>query len=181
MKAAHSSQPVAVTPLLAAVLPHEQKLRALLWRYTRNHADTDELLQEIYLHLHTVPATEIIRAPLGYAITLARSLAIDWVRHMKVIPIELLADISQLNHDDPIKVLDRVVAAQEELEQLVAAVQQLAPKMRRIFVLAKVYGLTHTELAESLGISHNTIEQHLAEAVRQLAAILGNRVPKEYS
>jgi RNA polymerase sigma-70 factor (ECF subfamily) len=44
-------------------------------------------------------------------------------------------------------------------------VDRLPPLCRRVFVLRKVYKLSHTEIAEVLGVSHSTIEKHVAKGL----------------
>jgi RNA polymerase sigma-70 factor (ECF subfamily) len=44
-------------------------------------------------------------------------------------------------------------------------VDQLPPLCRRVFVLRKVYRLSHDEIAEVLGVSHSTIEKHVAKGL----------------
>jgi DNA-directed RNA polymerase specialized sigma24 family protein len=41
----------------------------------------------------------------------------------------------------------------------------LPPLCRRVFVLRKVYRLSHDEIAEVLGVSHSTIEKHVAKGL----------------
>ncbi|MGH8200295.1 MAG: RNA polymerase sigma factor [Steroidobacteraceae bacterium] len=41
----------------------------------------------------------------------------------------------------------------------------LPPLCRRVFVLRKVYQLSHAEIAQVLGVSHSTIEKHVAKGL----------------
>ena len=42
---------------------------------------------------------------------------------------------------------------------------RLPPLCRRVFVLRKVYRLSHDEISEVLGVSHSTIEKHVAKGL----------------
>jgi RNA polymerase sigma-70 factor (ECF subfamily) len=44
-------------------------------------------------------------------------------------------------------------------------VDRLPPLCRRVFVLRKVFKLTHAEISEVLGVSHSTIEKHVAKGL----------------
>ena len=55
--------------------------------------------------------------------------------------------------------------ARRRFESFCAAVDRLPPLCRRVFVLRKVYRLSHDEIAEVLGVSHSTIEKHVAKGL----------------
>jgi RNA polymerase sigma-70 factor (ECF subfamily) len=152
-------------------MAYEGILRACLYRYTRNRADVDELLQDVYAALltcHTQPTN--VRA---FVLTAARNMAFDWLRHRNVVPIELLADVEELETLDESSLVDEIIESQQELERFVWAARQLSPRVQQVFVLKKVYGHNHRQIAQRLGISENTVEQHMTRAARMLARILG--------
>jgi RNA polymerase sigma factor (sigma-70 family) len=156
---------------LVASLEFEGVLRACLYRYARNVADVDELLQETYEHLlaaGAAPEREEVRSIRAFALTVARNVALSWLRHRQVVPIELVADLEALETLD-----DR----DQELALLTRAVARLPARCRQVFTLRKVYGLSQKEIAASLSISENTVEQHLAKGVRLCtAALAGSHV-----
>lgn len=56
-----------------------------------------------------------------------------------------------------------------EIEQ---AINQLPPKTKLVFQMAKVEGMKYKEIADILNISVNTIDNHIATAVKKLSFIL---------
>lgn len=58
-----------------------------------------------------------------------------------------------------------------EIEQ---AINQLPPKTKLVFQMAKVEGLKYKEIAEVLNISVNTIDNHIATAIKKLSVVLKN-------
>lgn len=165
--------------LLLEALTHESVLRACLFRYTRNNADVDELLQEVYTHLlicHTHPIN--VRA---FALTMARNMAFDWLRHRAVVPMELLADLDELECLEGSALVEEIIGSQQELERFVSATQQLSARVRQVFVLKKVYGYSQKQIAQRLGIAENTVEQHLTKAARHLTRIMGIEAGMETS
>ena len=156
------------------VLECESVLRACLFRYTRNLADVDELLQETYARLLAPrssdrPELQSVRA---FALGIARNLALDWLRHQKVIQLDLVADIESLNVLDECNQVEEIVNAHQELALLSAAINELPAKCREVFVQRKVYGCSQKEISARLGISENTVEQHLVKAARKCAQAL---------
>lgn len=46
----------------------------------------------------------------------------------------------------------------------------LSPVRRKVFVLSKIEGYTYKEIAASLHISIKTVDNHIAQALKQLRA-----------
>jgi RNA polymerase sigma-70 factor (ECF subfamily) len=160
---------------LVASLEFEGVLRACLYRYARNVADVDELLQETYEHLlaaGAAPEREEVRSIRAFALTVARNVALSWLRHRQVVPIELVADLESLETLDDRDQVEEIVNSHQELALLTRAVARLPERCRQVFTLRKVYGLSQKEIAASLSISENTVEQHLAKGVRLCTAAL---------
>jgi RNA polymerase sigma factor (sigma-70 family) len=161
---------------LVASLEFEGVLRACLYRYARNVADVDELLQETYEHLlaaGAAPEREEVRSIRAFALTVARNVALSWLRHRQVVPIELVADLEALETLDDRDQVEEIVNSHQELALLTQAVARLPERCRQVFTLRKVYGFSQKEIAASLSISENTVEQHLAKGVRLCTAALG--------
>lgn len=65
-----------------------------------------------------------------------------------------------------------LLIASELLQQVNRAIRDLPPKCRIVYKLVKEDGLTYKEVAEVLDISPRTVENHIATAVRKIAASL---------
>ena len=109
-----------------------------------------------------------------FALTVARNVALSWLRHRQVVPIELVADLEALELLDERSLVDEIVNSHQELALLTAAVARLPARCRQVFTLRKVYGLSQKEIAAELDISENTVEQHLAKGMRLCSAALAN-------
>lgn len=162
---------------LVAALEFEGVLRACLFRYARNAADVDELLQETYANLLTAGSArgrEEIRSIRAFALTVARNVALSWLRHKQVVHIELVADLEALELLDETALVEEIVNSHQELGLLAGAVARLPTRCRQVFTLRKVYGLSQKEIAAELRISENTVEQHLAKGMRLCRAALAD-------
>lgn len=145
-------------------------IRAALYKFTHNAADVDELSQDVYLNMlaaGVMPAS--VRSPRAFCLTIARNVALDWWRHRKIVPIELIADMAELELVDENAQAEDIVNSHQELVVLADVVESMPPAMRRVFTLRKVYGYTQKEIAAALNISEHTVEQHLFKAARVLA------------
>lgn len=80
-----------------------------------------------------------------------------------------------------LEAIDLVIENEEQnFEELIRLVnneiENLPKKCKRIFLLNKKEGLTHTEISEHLGISIKTIEGHMARAFKTLGEKLGPKI-----
>ncbi len=158
---------------LLEALESEGVLRACLFRYVRNPADVDELLQETYARLlGAKPSGGEVRSVRALALTIARNVALDWLRHRDVVPIDLVSDLASLDVLDEKAQVDEIVNSHQELALLSEVIAELPKRSRRVFTLRRVYGLSQREISEKLGISEKTVEQMLARAVRRCAEAL---------
>ena len=104
---------------LLEALESEGLLRACLFRYVRNPADVDDLLQETYARLLVANPSGggEVRSVRALALTIARNVALDWLRHRNVVPIELVSDLTNLDVLDEKAQVDEIVNAHQELER----------------------------------------------------------------
>jgi len=159
---------------LLQALDIESVLRACLYRYTRSNPDVDELLQEVYARVLVAGSSNDpeVRSVRAFALTIARNVAFDWLRHKQVVPIELVADLEALEVLDEGEQIEEIVNSHQELALLVEAIQDLPDRCRQVFTLRKVYGYSQKEIALRMNISENTVEQHLTKAARRCAQAL---------
>lgn len=159
---------------LLEALESEGLLRAFLFRYARNGADVDELLQETYARLLAATQAEgvRVRSVRALALTIARNAALDWIRHRNVVPMALVSDLAALDVLDESAQIEEIVNAHQELALLAECVAELPERCRQAFTLRRVYGLSQREIAERLNIEEGTVEQLLARAIRRCAESL---------
>ena len=69
----------------------------------------------------------------------------------------------------PIQSPDEAMISKEEMEKINNAIQQLPPKCKHVFFLAKIEGLPYKEIADILNISVKTINNHIAFALEEIA------------
>jgi RNA polymerase sigma factor (sigma-70 family) len=159
---------------LLEALESEGVLRAYLFRFVRNPADVDELLQETYARLLIAGPAEHgeLRSVQAFALTIARNIALDWLRHRDVVPIELVADLASLDVLDEKAQVEEIVNSHQELALLSDVVADLPRRSRQAFTLRRVYGLSQREIAVRMDVSESTVEQLIARAVRRCADAL---------
>ena len=154
------------------ILPHERAIRSWLAKRTRD-LDIDDIVQEMYARLAAIDDAENIRNPRQYASQTAISIALNLVRHARVVPMVTIGDFEGLELTSLEPSPERTVSSQEELRQLENTLAELPAACRTAFLLRRVEGLSQKEVAEKLGISIKTVEKYMARSVRFLIEVYG--------
>ena len=69
------------------------------------------------------------------------------------------------------------MGARQELERLGTIVAALPVQCRRVFELRKFDGLSHRDIAQRMGLSEKTVENHLTRALARIAEALAASTP----
>lgn len=149
----------------------ESVLRAYLYRFTRNVADVEELLQETYARiLSRAEVSAQIQSSRAFTLTIARNVALDFIRRRQIVSIELVADMEDLAEMGETAQIEELIATHQELTILAEFIETLPARCRQAFTLRKVYGFSQKEIAERMNISVHTVEQHLTKAAHLCAS-----------
>ncbi|ODP39011.1 RNA polymerase sigma factor [Sphingomonas turrisvirgatae] len=146
---------------------------AVLQRYfTRRGipaSDAQDLVQEVFARLLNKDDLDDVANADGYLFAAAANMARDYFRHRNVRmanPAAGFASEVQRTEDfDP----ERLVAGRQELDMLLAALNEMPERMRNIFILARLENLPRNEIAERLGVSKRTVEAQITLATACLA------------
>ena len=158
--------------LAVNIIPHERAIRSWLARRTHD-LDIDDIVQEMYARLAALDDAEKISNPRQYASQTAISIALNLVRHARVVPMVTIGDFECLELASPEPSPERTVISHEELRQLENTLAELPAACRTAFLLRRVEGLSQKEVAEKLGISIKTVEKYMARSVRFLIEVYG--------
>jgi len=154
------------------VLPLEAALMQFLQHNWRNKSDIADLRQDIYVRVFDAARREIPARTKQFVFATARNLLINRIRDQSVVPIEAVADLDALDlaKDEPGP--ERSVAARDELRRLQSALEKLPPRCREAVILGRIEALPRREIAARMGVSEDTVTEHIAKGMRALADIL---------
>jgi RNA polymerase sigma factor (sigma-70 family) len=156
------------------VLPHEPALRTWLSHRRLGGLDVDDVIQETYTRLISAESVHHVLDAKSYTFQIAASVVIDHLRRMKVVSISSVPDLDYLEvvSDDPSP--ERQVIDRDELHRLAQTIAGLPAKVREVFTLRRVYGLSQREVAEKMGISESTVEKHMSRGFLIMLERLGH-------
>ncbi|TDV70287.1 sigma-70 family RNA polymerase sigma factor [Pseudomonas sp. LP_7_YM] len=143
---------------------HQPWLQGWLRRKVGCSARAADLSQDAFVRLLGVQALESLQEPRAFLTTTALRLLIDGERRRKLEQL-YLAELA-LAHEDLASTGPQVMhEALVLLESVFALLEGLAEKPRRAFLLNRLDGLTHAEIAEQLGVSTSMIKQYIAQVL----------------
>lgn len=165
MAAAHDAQEL-VTGLVAS---HGTQLRRFVFARARNRADVSDILQEVYLRMLRVSNIDSIRSPEAYLFTVAQHVVQQHTMRQSATPsavglAKLLNEPATTQDADPALALE----AQQSLERLQCALEELSPKARATFILHRRDGLSFDEIAACLETSRPMVKKYLMKALLHL-------------
>jgi RNA polymerase sigma-70 factor (ECF subfamily) len=149
----------------------QAKWRRLVNRIARRlrlPADAEDHLQEAFIRVEQYRKKASVRSEEALLVRVAANLGRDDERRSRRLqdePAETL--LRNFLCDAPIQ--DEVLEARQRLERANAGLMRLSPRTREVFLLHRVDGLKHREIAARLGISTSAVEKHVAKAALHLA------------
>ncbi|MCC9623890.1 sigma-70 family RNA polymerase sigma factor [Thalassospira sp. MA62] len=154
---------------------HDRLLRQVQ-KYLPARDESHDVLQDLYVQLRhrNLDPTQISNPP-AYMMRMATNLAIDALRRNRRNPVEFSdpADISDANQSAHQTVTpEQISSDRQRLDIVQAAIADLPPRCKEVFLLCKRDHLTPAEAADQLGISRNMVEKHLREALRHCKQVL---------
>lgn len=155
---------------------HYAALVGLAEGMLRSRAAGEDVVQEVMLELwrrrEDVMITESLRA---YLVRSTRNRALNQIRHANV---QRKAE-PELARDEAVSATGAsFVIASELREAITAAVAELPPACREVFMLSRTQGLRYSEIAETLGISVKTVESQMGKALRHMRMRLAQWLPE---
>ncbi|HSO88849.1 MAG TPA: RNA polymerase sigma-70 factor [Draconibacterium sp.] len=155
----------------------------LLWfaiGFLKNKEIAEEIVSDVYVNIWNN------RAQLEKIINLKSYLFISvrngCLSHLRKVKNEKIISIDTVNEFSfmPVEGPEDSLIEKEIIEQIYAAIETLPGKCKLAFTLAKINGLKYREIAEVLGVSEKTVNNHLVLAVKKITVLLNvNKKHKE--
>ncbi len=172
-----------VTEAVLGVLMSEYlAMREVLLRFLTarlgDPAAADDVYQELFVRLRGGALPQDLTNPKGYLFRMAYNLANELSRarrRQEARDIHWTDATTQKVGADTISdtaAADEALASKERLAAVMRALEGLPPKTREVFVMCRVRGLSHRDIAEVMGISTKTVEKHMTAALKHLTLIL---------
>lgn len=163
---------------------HIAALERFLSRKLGNPEDAKDVAQDTFLRLQRLDAPQELENPKSYLFQIAANLAIDKLRNRSLqfrylkTETELANELANAPHNDSITP-EQVLAAQEQLQAIYDAVDELPPKVKQAFLLQRQRGLSYQDIATELGVSVSSIEKYILQALKHCRKKLAVYYPSD--
>jgi RNA polymerase sigma factor (sigma-70 family) len=145
-----------------------QAYRASLRRYFErrisNKADADDLIQEVFLRLARRADFQSIRHLEGYLFEVAANVLQDRLRLNHSRAADRHGELKEVHSPEDFSP-ERVLIGRDSLGCVVRALRELPERVRIAFVLHRLEGLRHPEIATRLGVSVSAVEKYIIRAL----------------
>lgn len=125
--------------------------------------EADELLHEAFARLLGARALGELREPGAFLSRIMRNLLVDRARRRAARPVHVPIEWHLGLATDPDQ--GREIELGQMRERYREIVDSLPPRMREVFILHRINGLSYRDIAAKLDISIRTVEWHVAEAI----------------
>lgn len=153
---------------------YSHKLFSFVLKILKNEAEADDIVQEVFVKIWES------RDKLGdhkllnsYIFTIAYNNSIDLIR-------KRINNNKYLEHLRNSSIIQTTPSSISEIEfnelniQIEKLIANLPDRQRQVYLLHRENGLTYPEIAKQLGISKNTVENHMVKALKYLRLNMDN-------
>jgi RNA polymerase sigma-70 factor, ECF subfamily len=144
-------------------------------KYVKDVSDAEEIVQDVFVKIWEKRDQIIIKGSISaYINTSVKNSCLNYLKHASIVKTYERAELTRLSID-PSDIEEEICDVELE-STILAAIDELPPQRKKVFLLSRVDGLKYHEIAEKLGLSIKTIEAQMGKALKQLRVRL-----KEYT
>lgn len=157
--------------LLGSFLAMRPLLEARVRRQLGSKALAEDILHDSWLKLAAIDDEMRIDNPAAYISQTVHNTALSHIRK-EGRRAEIDAEIEQIlwSGTDP-NTPERTTIARDLLRAVQAELDALPEKTRSIFLMNRIDGISHRQIAEKFGISDEAVYYHIRRALDRLAAV----------
>lgn len=148
---------------------YHQPLTAYFLRRVHSRIEAEDLTQEVFLRLLRRCEVESIDNPEAFVFCTAVNLLRDRSRRGKVQRSQLTELARQQEGMEELSP-ERLFDGQESLNIVLSVLDELDERTRDAFILHRLEGMKHAEIARLLGVSVSSVEKYIIKALARLMA-----------
>ncbi len=148
-------------------LENEAVIKRFLRRFSSNSHDIEDISQETILRALHAEQNKEIREPRAFLFGVAKNIARKSLEKKSKSLIDFIEDFAEQEYLSNEPGIDEHIEGRRKMLVFWEAVAGLPPQCQKVFVLKKVHGYSHKEIAKDLDISISTVEKHAATGLKR--------------
>lgn len=148
---------------------YKDKLYYFCLHLLKSKEEASDIVQEIFIRIWE--SRNFINPDLSFSsflYTMARNRILNYFRDIDI--DEKVKEILATQKVTEEEAIDSKIIYTEYQVILQNAISQLPPQRRKIFNMSRIESMSHKEIAAELGISVNTVQEHISEALKFIKA-----------
>jgi RNA polymerase sigma factor (sigma-70 family) len=157
------------------VYVHRTSLHDYVRRTFPSVSDVDDVVQESFLRLWKARARRPIDCAQAFLFRIARHVSLDLLRRRRSSPIDGTADFDEGHVITRQPTVADAASTQEKYDLLADALMALPDRRRQVVMACKFHGRKRRDVADELGITEATIDEHLAKGIAAMEQYMRDR------
>lgn len=155
--------------IMRAFVENELMIKRFLRRYSSNLHDIEDISQETITRALRAEQQKDIREPKAFLFGVAKNIARKSLDKKSNSLIDFIEDFGEKEYLSDEPTVEAELDGRKKLLIFWEAVSNLPPQCQKVFVLKKVHGYSHKQIAKYLDISISTVEKHAAAGLLKCA------------
>ena len=146
---------------------NETILKRFLRRFMSNFHDIEDVCQETILRALEAEKTRDIHEPRAFLFGVTRNIVRKKLDSESRTIIDFIEDFGDIEYLSSEPSIDECLYGKRKMLVFWDAVSKLPAQCQKVFILKKVHGYSHKEIAKILEISISTVEKHAATGLKR--------------
>ncbi len=153
---------------------YSRRLYGFVFRYVKQESDTEEIVQEVFIKIwQSRDKINVYSSFESFLFTIAHNATINLLKK-RATEQKYLEHVKSLQQIEETYEIADEIHYKELKQKFQDLLNELSPRQKEIFLMSREEGLSHKEIAEKLGISSNTVKNHLVTTLAFLKKRLDN-------
>ncbi len=153
---------------------YSRRLYGFVFRFVKQEADTEEIVQEVFIKIwQSRDKINIYSSFDSFLFTIAHNATVNLLKK-RATEQKYVEHVKSLQLIDETYELTDEIHYKELMHKFQDLLNELPPRQKEIYQLSREEGLSNKEIAEKLGISVQTVKNHLVTTLSFLKNRLNN-------
>ncbi|NJN27349.1 MAG: RNA polymerase sigma-70 factor [Cyclobacteriaceae bacterium] len=153
---------------------YSRRLYVFIFRYVKHGADTEEIVQEVFIKIwNNRDKINVYSSFESFLFTIAHNATINLLKK-RATEQKYVEHVKSLQRIEESYELSDEIHYKELKEKFQGVFDKLSPRQKEIYKLSREEGLSNSEIAEKLGISIQTVKNHMVSTLSFLKSNLDN-------